>query len=37
MKKSLWTRLVSLLLAVVLCVELLPAVSAEVAARLALP
>ena len=26
MKKSLWTRMISLLLAVVLCVELLPAV-----------
>ena len=30
MKKSLWTRLVSLLLAVVLCVELLPAVGSAV-------
>ena len=30
MKKSLWTRLLSLLLAVVLCVELLPAVGSAV-------
>ena len=30
MKRSLWTRLVSLLLAVVLCVELLPAVGSAV-------
>ena len=30
MKKSLWTRMISLLLAVVLCVELLPAVGSAV-------